>query len=114
MRGVDMIKGHKKGRWLKPKVTPEMEREMRKMREAGYTVAYIASQFKVSSDTVRYHLDPKVRERAIQKALEWNANNPDRARASKKRFRKLHNARYANRIAKQRRMKDEEHSNSKS
>jgi DNA-binding transcriptional ArsR family regulator len=50
------------------KITPEKLQEMKKLREEGLKYTEIAETFKVSSSTVRYHLNPKYHDCALNNA----------------------------------------------
>ena len=50
------------------KVTPEMERGMKKMKEDGLSYRNIGKTMRLSENTVIYHLDPKQRKKIIRGA----------------------------------------------
>ena len=68
--------------WLgyRRKLTPENIEEMRKLREQGWSFEAIARHFNVSQPTVIYHLNPKTRERVIQRTKEWIKKHQKRVR----------------------------------
>ncbi|MHC1572055.1 MAG: helix-turn-helix domain-containing protein [Methanosarcinales archaeon] len=96
---------NRRGRWLNPKVKPEDEEEMRRLKESGMSYSEIAKLFGVSRFTVRYHLDSAYKRYCIEKAMEWARKNPERAKESNKRFRKRHASRYVSRCLKKKRQK---------
>lgn len=104
-----MIKGHKSGKHLNPKVTPEMAQEMRRLREEGWTYEKIGKEVGgVSPSTVQYHLKPEYAENTIRNALKWQRENPERAKEMKRKFRREHSSRYTNRWQKRKRRKERE------
>jgi len=100
-----MIPGHKRGRHLNPKVTPEMVERMRALREQGLNWSAIAREIGVSVSAVMYHIRPGYRERVVQRVLRWQREHPERAREIKRAFRRRHQARYSSRMLKQKRLR---------
>jgi len=61
------------------KVTPGMVEEMRRMRERGATYAEIAERFGLRPSTVQYHLSPRYRMQAKERARRYRGTK-DRER----------------------------------
>ena len=52
------------------KVTKEMKEVMQKMRVKGFTYVAISKVLNLSESTVKYHLDPDSKKKAIKRAMK--------------------------------------------
>lgn len=67
------------------KVTPEMKKEFKKLREEGLTYKQIAEKYGLTSSTIQYHLKEKTRRLVLERqnryyreGRTWRQKNPEK------------------------------------
>ena len=65
------------------RVTPEIAKEMNKLKASGLTQKKIAKKFNISTSTVQYWTVPKTREYALKKIREYSAKLTPKQRKEK-------------------------------